>query len=134
MKRIFVDTSGWYSLMDQDDPDHPAVEAWFRSNTFPLITTNYTFSETVTLIMNRLGHRAAVAFGGELMESRSILFFRATEEDEKKAWEYFVKHSDKEYSFVDCLSFVVMKKLQVREALSIDKHFRQSGFRVFPEK
>jgi predicted nucleic acid-binding protein len=132
MKNIFVDTSGWYSLVDKDDPDHPAVVAWFKANTYPLITTNYTFSETVTLILNRLGHSAAVAFGGGLMESRSILLYRSTEEDEKKSWEYFVKHSDKGYSFVDCLSFVVMKKLNVREALSFDKHFRQSGFQVFP--
>ena len=133
MKNIFVDTSGWYSLVDRDDPDHAAAAEWFKTNTFPLITTNYTFSETITLILNRLGHRAAVAFGNELMESSSIRLYRASEEDEKSTWEYFVKHSDKEYSFVDCLSFVIMKKLHVKEALSLDKHFGQSGFKVFPE-
>lgn len=132
MKGIFVDTSGWYSLVDQDDPDHPAVEAWFKANSFPLITTNYTFSETITLIMSRLGHKEAATFGSKLMKSPSILLHRATEEDEKAAWEYFVKHSDKKYSYIDCLSFVVMKKLGVRVALSLDRHFRQSGIQVAP--
>jgi predicted nucleic acid-binding protein len=132
MKRIFVDTSGWYALVDDDDEDHLAVAGWFNKNTFPLVTTNYTFSETITLINNRLGHEKAVAFGSRLMESRSISLHRATDEEEKEAWAYFVKHGDKKYSFTDCVSFIVMKKSSVREALSLDKHFRQSGFQVVP--
>ena len=34
----------------------------------------------------------------------------------------------KEFSFTDCASFVVMKELRLRDALTTDKHFRIAGF------
>lgn len=33
------------------------------------------------------------------------------------------RYADKEYSFVDCLSFVIMEKLGIREALAVDEDF-----------
>ena len=33
------------------------------------------------------------------------------------------QHKDKDYSAVDCLSFVVMLKLGIREAWTFDEHF-----------
>jgi predicted nucleic acid-binding protein len=38
---------------------------------------------------------------------------------------------DTGYSFVDCLSFVVMDKLGIREALSVDEDFKHR-FIVYP--
>jgi predicted nucleic acid-binding protein len=46
-----------------------------------------------------------------------------TAEEERPAFHYFVRHRDKDYSFVDCLSFVVMEKLGIREALAVDSDF-----------
>ena len=40
----------------------------------------------------------------------------------------FIKNIDRAWSFTDCFSFVVMKDLQLREALSKDAHFRAGGF------
>ena len=44
-------------------------------------------------------------------------------DDEHAAFEYFARYRDKTYSFVDCLSFVVMDKLGIREALYVDDDF-----------
>ena len=35
----------------------------------------------------------------------------------------FVRGDDQSYSFVDCVSFVLMEKLGIREALAIDSDF-----------
>jgi predicted nucleic acid-binding protein len=35
---------------------------------------------------------------------------------------------DKDWSFTDCISFVVMRERHVSEALSTDHHFEQAGF------
>jgi hypothetical protein len=50
----------------------------------------------------------------------------------EKARAVFFRHRDKDYSFTDCTSFVVMRELRLREALTTDRHFRQAGFQVLP--
>jgi len=44
----------------------------------------------------------------------------------------FFRHRDKDCSFTDCTSFVVMREPRVRDALTTDRHFRQAGFQVVP--
>ena len=46
-----------------------------------------------------------------------------TPDEERAAFEYFKRHKDQAYSLVDCLSFVVMEKLGIREALAVDSDF-----------
>ena len=53
MNRIFIDTSAWYAFIDKNDPDHKESEKLYKSNTKPLITSNFIFDETVTLLMSR---------------------------------------------------------------------------------
>jgi len=52
-----------------------------------------------------------------------------TEETERAAWEVFEKfNKDKDWSFTDCTSKVVMERLGIREAFAFDHHFDQMGF------
>lgn len=44
----------------------------------------------------------------------------------------FFRHRDKGYSFTDCTSFVAMRELKLKAALTTDRHFRQMGFVVLP--
>ena len=40
----------------------------------------------------------------------------------------FTARSDKDWSLTDCLSFIVMGRRSIREALTADNHFEQAGF------
>jgi len=40
----------------------------------------------------------------------------------------FSKRPDKQWSLTDCLSFVVMEREGITEALTGDHHFEQAGF------
>lgn len=40
----------------------------------------------------------------------------------------FRKYADKQWSFTDCVSFVIMHELRTREAFTTDRHFKQAGF------
>ena len=42
--------------------------------------------------------------------------------------DFFDQRPDKEWSLTDCISFVVMHKEGITEALTGDKHFEQAGF------
>jgi hypothetical protein len=35
---------------------------------------------------------------------------------------------DKDWSLIDCISFVVMEEEGIQEALTADQHFEQAGF------
>ena len=47
-----------------------------------------------------------------------------------RAVELFRERSDKAWSLTDCLSFVVMSEQGLVDALTVDHHFTQSGFRA----
>jgi predicted nucleic acid-binding protein len=81
-------------------------------------------AEAITLTSSRgLGHPHAVRLG-ELLYAESLTRIHwASPDEERAAFAYFRRHHDKRYSFVDCLSFVVMEKLGIREALTLDADF-----------
>lgn len=51
-----------------------------------------------------------------------------------QAREAFIKAKDKKYSFIDCLSFEIMKKKQITQTFTFDKHFKQAGFEIIKSK
>ena len=46
---------------------------------------------------------------------------------ETAAWTLWRTRLDKEWSLVDCASFVVMQQQGITEALTTDHHFEQAG-------
>ena len=108
MKRLFVDTGAWYAVVDKKDPDHNNAEYFLKNNKIPLVTTNFIFDETVTLLMSRLGWSIAKDFGQRLKNSSFVSLIIVKDEDEEKAWEIFLKYKDNNFSYTDCTSFAVM--------------------------
>ena len=125
---IFVDTSFFYALASANDHDHERVREVFESfgnrrlNDF-LLTTNHAVFETIRLTRRRRGHRAAVEMGQQLYAEKIARIHWATPDDEKAAFDYLMKYHDKDYSPVDCLSFVAMEQFGIAEALTIDSDF-----------
>jgi len=48
------------------------------------------------------------------------------------AWSLFERRPDKAYSFTDCTSFIVMRRLKLGIAAALDNHFLQEGFQIRP--
>ncbi len=131
---IFLDTGFLFALFAVHDERHQrAVRAFDafadRRLSDLLLTTNYVVAETITLVRMR-GHRdveqaheLAVAVGRSLRAGVFGTVYRATEADEAAAFEYLARHRDQRYSFVDCLSFVVMERNDITEALTFDDDF-----------
>lgn len=129
---LFVDTGAWFAYVNRSDPDHPEVRTSLDEFDGRLLTTNYVFDETVTLCRARLGHEVALDVGETLRDRGVVELVRASAEDEAAAWELFRSRSDKEYSFTDCVSFAVMRRMEVDLAAAVDEDFRQEGFQVVP--
>ncbi len=132
MRQIFVDTSAFYAMADRKDPAHPQALNFLAENDLPLLTTNYVFAETVSLLTKRLGKSVALRFGENLRANDSVRVFSLTPEYEEAAWKEFRRYKDKDFDFVDSSSFAVMERQGIDTAFSFDRHFRQRGFELRP--
>ena len=136
MTSLFIDTSYLIAVENADDQYHKAASKHWRdllkSSPRPLVTSSYVLVEVVTLLNNRRLHSKAVQLGNSLLSSRLFNIVHVNEELFYEAWNYFQKYKDKTYSLTDCVSFVLMKKLGIVEALTFDKHFVQAGFVKLP--
>ena len=136
MDSIFLDTGYIIALEASDDQNHKAsLQHWsFFSKNLPILfTTSYIFDETVTFFNNRGHHQKSVEIGTNLLKSPSIRFIDVDQALFQEGWIYFKKHSDKTYSLTDCISFVLMKRLAIKTALTFDNHFMQAGFKILPD-
>lgn len=132
MERLFVDTSAWFALANRKDPDHAHVNKVFKEFSGRLTTSNYILDETLSLCLYRLGHAAARQVGAALLDSAGVDLIRITPQDEQEAWTLFSRRADQRYSFTDCTSFVLMRRLRIEVALALDNDFQAEGFRVIP--
>jgi predicted nucleic acid-binding protein len=87
-----------------------------------LLTTNHVIAEAITLTL-KIGHDKAVKLGDQLYGEKLARIHWAASDEERAAFEYLKRHQDQTYSMVDCLSFIVMEKLGIREALAVDSDF-----------
>ncbi len=132
---LFLDTSFLLALELADDGNHGAAIEHWKENVAKLpslITTSFVFSEVVTFFNTRGLHDKAVKLGHSLLRSQSVTLTHVDENLFHQGWIYFEKHRDKKYSLTDCISFLVMQKNSITDALTFDKHFEQAGFRVIP--
>ena len=130
MKRIFIDTSGFYALLIADDRNH-AREELFRigeRERWRLVTTNAVVVEAHALFLHRSrpGRQNAIRFL-DAIESEKHDAIRVRKDDERNAIAIIRAHRDKMYSLCDSLSFVVMERLQISEAISFDQDFCSYG-------
>ena len=78
------------------------------------------------LARTRPGRPAAIGFLDALEES-AVRVERVRRVDEEGAETLVRTHNDKDYSLCDALSFVVMERLRIGEAIAYDRNFRQYG-------
>ncbi len=132
----FLDTSYLIAVEIADDQNHKAASRHWRdllaSSSSSLVTSSYVLVEVVAYLNNRRLHSKAVELGNNLLSSRSINLIHVDEELLYEGWDYFQKHKDKSYSLTDCISFVLMNRLEIGEALTFDRHFAQAGFVKLP--
>lgn len=124
---IFVDSGGWIAGFYSADQHHPAASRWFRQNNQSLLTTDYIVDEALTLLKARGKPRLALKLGERFFNGDLAQVHYLTEDDIRTAWQVFRTYTDKEWSFTDCASKVIIGRLGITYALSFDQHFHQFG-------
>lgn len=133
--KLFGDTAAWYALYDQRAEQHSAAKELFSNLVNRPVTffvTDYVIDETLTLVAGRAGHTKAVSCGDWLLSSPLVKVVRIEQSQWDQAWGMFQRYDDKDFSFTDCTSFVVMQHYHLVDAFTFDHHFEQMGFRPWP--
>ncbi len=137
MKQIFMDANGWSSLNSRNDQLHELAVKTNKKllkDGYRYVTTNFVLDETYTGLLTKVGHFAAIDFGERIRKSQKVLIVHVSADIEEEAWRQFSLYSDKEFSFTDCTSFVVMKQFCLLDAFTNDHHFEQIGFNALLKK
>src|SRR5438552_11235604 len=113
---IFVDTGAWFASAIATDINHAAATAWFTQNQQPLATTDFIVGETLTLFKARGELAHGLALGGQFFLGHLAFVHYLSPADVEAAWHIFHQFKDKEWTFTDCTSKIVMENLKITHA------------------
>ncbi|MBI2886712.1 MAG: PIN domain-containing protein [Chloroflexi bacterium] len=134
-----MDTGGWIALAVQDDRFHLRARQHFRrlsASRTRLWTSNYVLAETLTRLRYDAGHHTALTTHQIIEQAIQADRLRVewiTPQLHAEALDLFRAYSDQRFSFVDCTSFVVARRVQVEAVFGFDKGFSIMGFVLQPE-
>lgn len=130
---MLLDTSGLYCYLDAADARH-ADAVFHVDSAEQRIVHNYVLAELVALCNSRrISRQLTLAFIEEIACSEDVQLSWVDRQDHDLAIALLAARPDKHYSLCDAVSFVLMKRHGVVEALTTDRHFEQEGFvRLLP--
>lgn len=126
---IFLDTSAIFALADADDAAHAACLKLYRK-VRQFICHDAILLETFSLICKRISKSAAVEVLASVRQSPKIQVTPLGADLLEAGWQRCSRFDDKDWDWIDCLSFELMDRRGLRSALTLDQHFRQAGFTV----
>ncbi len=126
---MLLDTSGLLCLIHGDEQFHAEARRAYHAAHHHLCH-NYVLAEFVALAQVRgVPRRDALTFVLDLVANPDIATVWVDEAIHHEAMVLLEGRLDKTYSLCDAVSFVLMRKHKINEALTTDRHFEQEGFR-----
>ncbi|MGH7412447.1 MAG: type II toxin-antitoxin system VapC family toxin [Candidatus Methylomirabilis sp.] len=128
---IFLDTSAIYALADRADLRHERAKERFQALLDigeGILTHNYVLAEAIALIQSRLGVATALTMAHDC---RAFAIEWVDEATHEEAVRRLGRVGKRQISFVDQVSFLVMRRRGVRTALAFDPDFEEEGFQLF---
>lgn len=132
-KVVFVDTAAWLAIVNKSDELHQTalqVKKNLTENNVGLTTTDFVVIETANSLSRLPMRRLATELIEFIMYSGLVGLVKANHDLIERACNLYKSRTDKEWSLTDCISFVVMKQNRIKDALTNDHHFEQSGFKI----
>ena len=129
MSLVYLDTVGLLALWDQSDQWHKVAASAFadmQAAGTTVLTTTYVLIECGNAAARRPYRNAVDRLRQSLDEAGCL--FRPSESDWLEAWAAYVRGDGGGAGIVDQISFLVMRRLDIRRAFTNDHHFAAAGF------
>ena len=136
MNDYFADSGYWIALITPDDEFHVLAmeyDALLEGQGDRIVTTQLALNEALAPRSRSTAQmrRAAIELIDRITQDRRVSIIPQSPEQFDEAFAIFrTVANDKEWSITDCASFLVMRRLNIANALTGDHHFRQAGFTV----
>jgi predicted nucleic acid-binding protein len=128
--QIFIDSSALYALVVRTDRFHTrartALEALPPDET--IVTHNYALTETIQLLQSRVGAAAVRDLHENVTPGMTVMWIEPRWHDEALA--AVIGRGARSPSFVDSVSFTLMRRSGIARALAFDRHFADEGFEL----
>jgi predicted nucleic acid-binding protein len=129
MRTIFADTYYFLALLNNTDEGHPQALAFTTSYRGRLLTTPWVLTELADALAGTPQRRAKFAQTLHKLQTEPPAAVLPCDEKLFQAGvNLYIQRPDKQWSLSDCISFVVMQREGITEALTGDHHFEQAGF------
>ena len=128
---VFLDTAYAIALSSESDKHHKRAmdlaEQLEKTGT-RLVTTRAVQLEIGNALSKRRYRHAAIRLLDSLEADPMVKIIPLSEKLYAQALQLYRERQDKEWGLVDCISFIIMTKRNLTEALTADEHFQQAGF------
>jgi len=116
------------AFLNTKDNHHEQVRRLSRQLRRRVVTTAWVMTEVADALSDLPNRPLAGQLRRLVAASPFIRVMPPTEELFLAGFDLFEARPDKEWSLTDCISFVVMERERIAEALTGDHHFQQAGF------
>jgi predicted nucleic acid-binding protein len=129
-RAAFLDTVHVLALLNPRDTWHDRAMSASQDAPERLVTTEAVLTEVADALSLPSSRPWAVQAIDDLRRDSHVTCVPVESQLFARAFDLYRQRSDKHWSLTDCVSFVVMQDLGLREALTADVHFEQAGFRA----
>lgn len=133
MPEVFADTFYWIALLNPADKSHQDARTISQTRPeYSVVTTEAILIEMLNYF-SASGERMRQASGtlcDQIFAHRHTIVLPQTRDAFNLGFELYKARPDKGYSLTDCISMVEMRKRNILDVLTHDRHFAQEGFNL----
>lgn len=129
MNQVFADTFFYLALFNERDRAHDRALRLSLDRTTRFVTSAWVMTELADAWCGTRRDLFTRTYDS-LIHVPTNIFITASEKLWNQAVDLYSSRPDKAWSLTDCTSFVIMKRLRIREAATGDRHFAQAGFKA----
>jgi hypothetical protein len=130
MRRVFADSFYFYAWINEDDESHELALEYSKESNLSWVTTEWVLCEVADGMARPPFRDRFVTFIGGLRGNPFCTIVPSSHDLFDEGLRLYSERSDKTWSLTDCISFVVMNRMGIAEALTGDRHFEQAGFKA----
>jgi predicted nucleic acid-binding protein len=133
---IFVDTSGWLAAINHRDSHyHDMVQTYDNLVTkkTSFVTSNLVLAEMHALIVRERGANDGCSLLDAIYADPLYRVVSVDRDLESEATDRWLRRFTKsKFSLTDAVSFEIMRRERITEALALDHHFEVAGYGLLP--